>query len=170
MAIREGTKGNDRLIGTALADIMEGKDGNDVLFGLGGNDLVKGGAGNDLMYGGLGNDNMQGGLGADTIFGDAGNDILDGDKGNDIMNGGLGNDRFVFDNRDGNDRINGFVAGGTDDVLDFRTTAFNFTTFAQVLAHAHDVGTNVVIDTGGGDSVTLAGIHEAQLRTVDFIL
>lgn len=170
MAIRQGTRGNDRLIGTALADIMEGKAGNDVLFGLGGNDIIDGDAGNDVIYAGLGNDYIEGGLGADTIFGEAGNDIISGDDGNDLMNGGLGNDRFLFDSGEGDDRITGFVAGGTDDVLDFRDTAFNFLRFSQVLARAHDVGANVVIDLGGGDSVTLVGVHEAQLRAVDFIL
>ncbi len=170
MAIREGTRGNDRLVGTAFADTIEGKAGNDTLFGLGGNDIMDGDLGKDLIYGGLGNDNIEGGGGADRIFGEAGNDIISGDDGNDIMSGGAGNDRFVFDSGEGDDRITGFVAGGVDDRLDLRDAGFNFVRFSQVLARAHDVGGSVVIDLGTGDLVTLVGVTEAQLRAVDFIL
>ncbi len=170
MAIREGTRGADRLIGTAFADIIEGKAGNDVLFGLGGNDIMDGDRGNDTIYGGTGNDNIEGGGGQIRIFGGAGNDVISGDDGNDFMNGGAGNDRFVFDSGEGDDRITGFVAGGTEDRLDLRDAGFNFVRFDQVLARAHDVAGSVVIDLGTGDSVTLVGVTEAQLRAVDFIL
>lgn len=170
MAIREGTARADRLIGTNFIDFMEGKGGNDFLFGLGGNDIMDGDSGNDLLDGGSGNDNMEGGLGADTLLGGAGNDILSGDDGNDVMNGGLGDDRFLFDSGEGDDRISGFTAGGTVDELDLRDASFDFRTFSQVLARARDVGANVVIDLGAGDSVTLSGVHEAQLRASDFIL
>lgn len=170
MAIREGGPGRDFLYGTNLADIMEGKGGNDVLYGYNGNDIMDGDAGNDLLFGGGGNDNMQGGLGADFLYGGTGNDIISGDEGNDFMDGGAGNDTFLFDRGDGDDRIANFTAGGTEDRLNLVDAAFNFITFSQVLARATDVGANVVIDLGAGDSVTLLGVHEAQLRAVDFIL
>ncbi|MEQ1717725.1 MAG: calcium-binding protein [Hyphomicrobium sp.] len=170
MAIREGTRFNDRLLGTNFADIMEGKAGNDVLFGFAGNDIMDGDLGNDRLLGGAGNDNMEGGAGNDVLFGEAGNDIISGDDGNDVMNGGLGNDTFLFDSGEGDDRITGFTAGGVEDRLNLTDAAFNFVTMAQVNARAHDVGANVVIDLGAGDSVTLIGVHEAQLRAVDFIL
>lgn len=170
MANREGTAGRDRLLGTNLADNMEGKGGNDLLYGFAGNDIMDGDLGNDYLNGGLGNDNMEGGAGRDTLLGGSGNDILSGDEGNDLMNGGAGNDRFVFDSGDGDDRITGFVAGGTQDRLDLRDAAFDFVRFSDVLARATDSGANVVINLGGGDSVTLIGVHEAQLRSVDFIL
>mgnify|MGYP001187786532 CR=1 FL=1 len=170
MAVREGTRGADRLTGTAFADIIEGKAGNDVLFGLGGNDIMDGDLGNDTINGGAGNDNIEGGGGADRIFGGTGNDIISGDDGNDFMNGGAGNDRFVFDSGEGDDRIAGFTAGGTLDRLDLRDAGFNFVHFDQVLARASNVGGNVVIDLGTGDSVTLIGVTEAQLTAGDFIL
>lgn len=174
MAIREGTRLSDRLVGTISNDIIEGKAGNDLLYGLAGNDIIDGDEGNDTIYGGLGNDNIEGGLGNDRIFGEAGNDIISGDEGNDVMNGGLGNDRFLFDSGEGDDQIFGFVAGGVDDVLDLRDAAFNFVSMAQVNARATDVSTvfgiSVMIDLGAGDSVTLIGIREAQLRAADFLL
>lgn len=174
MAIREGTRLSDRLVGTNFNDIIEGKGGNDVLYGLAGNDIIDGDDGNDIIFAGIGNDNIEGGLGNDIIYGEAGNDIISGDEGNDVMNGGLGNDRFLFDRGDGDDRITGFVAGGVDDVLDLRDAAFNFVNMSQVFARAHDVsttsGVSVLIDLGGGDSVLLVGVREAQLRAADFIL
>lgn len=170
MAIREGTRGVDRLFGTNLADIIEAKAGNDFLYGLGGNDIMDGDAGNDRIDGGSGNDTIEGGLGADIILGGSGNDIISGDEGNDFMNGGLGDDRFVFDSGDGDDRIAGFTAGGTIDELDFRDAAFDFVQFSQVLARAHDTAAGVVIDLGAGDSVMLLGIKEAQLKASDFLL
>lgn len=170
MAIREGTARADILIGTAFADIMEGKANNDRLFGLGGDDIMDGDAGNDYLSGGDGKDDIQGGLGADTIYGGNGNDIISGDEGNDFMSGGLGDDRFLFDRGDGDDRISGFTAGGTVDELDLTHAAFDFVRFSQVLTRAHDTVAGVVIDLGAGDSVTLLGVKEAQLKATDFIL
>jgi Ca2+-binding RTX toxin-like protein len=169
MAVREGGPGNDRLIGTAARDFMEGKGGNDVLFGLAGNDVMDGDAGNDVLYGGLGDDLIDGGDGLDRLFGQAGNDILDGGAGNDIMAGGAGNDTYIFDSRDGHDRIMDFTAGGTQDRLNLVDAAFNFRNLADVLNRATDVGGNCVIQLGGGDSVTLVGVQESQLTAADFI-
>ncbi|MEZ5924779.1 MAG: calcium-binding protein [Hyphomicrobiaceae bacterium] len=170
MAVIEGNARANRLVGTASRDFMEGKGGNDTMYGRGGNDVMDGDAGNDLMYGGSGNDNMEGGLGADRMYGGTGNDIISGDEGNDVMTGGAGNDRFIFDSGDGDDRITDFVAGGTVDRLDLRDAAFDFVSFADVLARAVDTSSGVLINLGGGDSVRLTGVHEADLKAVDFLL
>ena len=70
MATINGTAANNTLIGTILADIINGRAGNDILNGGGGNDTLNGGAGNDTMDGGAGNDRLVGGTGNDTyIFG-----------------------------------------------------------------------------------------------------
>lgn len=63
---------DNRLIGTAFADVLVGGAGHDVL---------EGGAGNDYLGGGYGSDFVNGGDGDDHIFGDPGNDILDGGAG-----------------------------------------------------------------------------------------
>jgi Ca2+-binding RTX toxin-like protein len=83
MASIFGTSKKEKLVGTKIADIIFGFDGNDTEFGLGGDDKLYGGKGNDKLFGGAGND---------KIFGDAGNDALDGGKGNDALTGGKGND------------------------------------------------------------------------------
>ncbi len=171
MAIIEGNGRANRLLGTGSADDIEGKGGNDVLFGYGGNDILDGDLGRDTIYGGTGNDSIEGGAGNDVIYGGSGNDLISGDEGNDIMNGGAGRDTFVFDTGEGDDRINGFVAGASiADRLDLRDAAFDFVTFNDVLAHATDTAAGVRIDLGAGDSVLLAGVREAKLAANDFIL
>jgi Ca2+-binding RTX toxin-like protein len=56
VAVRNGTTGNNNLIGTNQSDQINGLAGNDTLSGLGANDLLDGGSGNDSMEGGDGND------------------------------------------------------------------------------------------------------------------
>ena len=51
-----GMAGNDTLIGTPLADRIEGGEGDDTVTALEGNDTIIGGAGGDVMNGGDGND------------------------------------------------------------------------------------------------------------------
>jgi Ca2+-binding RTX toxin-like protein len=69
--------GNDRIVATDLADILDGGLGNDVISGIGGNDVLGGGAGNDQLRGGPGADRLTGGPGIDTHQGGAGNDVID---------------------------------------------------------------------------------------------
>jgi serralysin len=67
---------NDTLLGSILANRLDGGGGNDsvaagdgndtVIAGLG-NDTVQGGAGDDLAIGGVGFDNLDGGTGFDTL-------------------------------------------------------------------------------------------------------
>jgi hypothetical protein len=65
-----GTRFNDVLIGNALANRLDGAEGEDE---------IRGGAGDDILLGGLG---------PDDLFGDAGSDSLHGGEGNDELAGG----------------------------------------------------------------------------------
>jgi serralysin len=58
MAIRNGTAGNDTLIGTSLDDFFNGGDGDDIMYGQNGNDTFYANAGADLMIGGSGSDTV----------------------------------------------------------------------------------------------------------------
>ncbi|RZI41391.1 calcium-binding protein [Herbaspirillum sp. HC18] len=71
-----GTTGNDYMIGTINADIVNGGIGNDTIFGRSGDDVLKGGEGVDSLYGESGNDTLEGGMGNDNLNGGAGNDIF----------------------------------------------------------------------------------------------
>lgn len=89
-----GTPGDDRLLGSELADVIDGGDGNDSIYGYGGNDTLRGGAGNDDVNGGDGNDVIDGGAGDDWLSGDDGDDRIDGGAGNDRIFSGAGMDEL----------------------------------------------------------------------------
>ena len=63
MALIDGSRNDDLLMGTNDADTIRGLGGNDRLFGFGGDDKLFGGAGNDELSGGAGNDELFGGSG-----------------------------------------------------------------------------------------------------------
>jgi serralysin len=163
-----GNGGSDRLFGFAGNDQLNGGDGTDMVSGGDGNDRLLGGNGNDTVYGGNGNDTMFGHGGADFMNGQAGNDVITSGTGNDRLYGGTGNDQFVFAPGDGNDIVYDFVAGGASgDTINFNTAALD--TFAEILAAAHNVGGNCVIDVNATTHVTLVGVLEAQLTAADFV-
>ncbi len=108
-----GNLNPNEIIGTNLADTIQGLDGNDTLRGLLGDDLLSGNRGNDLLFGGEGNDLLYGGRDDDTLFGDEGNDTLFGDLGNDLLQGNAGDD-FLF-GLDGDDLLRG--GNGSDNLL-----------------------------------------------------
>lgn len=87
-----GTKA-DKLVGNALANIINGMAGNDTLDG---------GPGNDTVHGGDGNDKVVGGLGKDKVYGDTGADTLDGNdhKPGDVVDGGAGKDTCIYNKGD----------------------------------------------------------------------
>jgi Ca2+-binding RTX toxin-like protein len=72
--------------GNEFQNIITGNDEDNVLMGLGGNDLLIGGDGDDVLIGGEGRDVLNGGLGDDVLSGE----------------------RFIFDNLESVDRLQGF--------------------------------------------------------------
>ena len=131
--------GNDRVVGSADAEVINGNGGNDTLNGAGGADTLIGGFGSDRLFGGSGNDVLEGRPGFDFLFGGSGNDSLSGGSGRDRLNGGPGNDtltggasidRFIFNtNRPfsqedlGIDEITDFEVGQDSILLDTTTFA-----------------------------------------------
>jgi Ca2+-binding RTX toxin-like protein len=92
----EGEAGDDLLYGQKGDDGISGGDGNDIIFAGQGIDFIRADGGSDLIYGGKENDRIFGGDGDDILFGDAGNDYLFGEMGTDTLTGGLGNDVFAI--------------------------------------------------------------------------
>lgn len=80
-----GYTGNDRISGSAEADVLYGGDGESTGSG---NDTLRGGAGEDELYGEDGDDVLDGGNGDDELHGGTGQNTL---------KGGKGADNFVFD-------------------------------------------------------------------------
>ena len=88
-------------------------------------------------------------------WGSTGNNTLTSTAGNDLFVGHGGQDTFVFAPNFGNDVVTDFRAGGrSHDVIQFSKSVFD--SFASVLAHASQIGQDVVISADASDSVTLA--------------
>jgi Ca2+-binding RTX toxin-like protein len=129
-----GDDGDDRLVGSGLADHLDGGAGNDVLTGGAGGDTLTGGSGDDLLEGDAGADVLDGGDGSDTAswapstdpvtvtLDGQPNDGATGEKDSASVEniiGGHGDDHLTGDNQsnvisggDGNDTIDG--GGGAD--------------------------------------------------------
>ncbi|WP_279306464.1 glycoside hydrolase family 113 [Microvirga solisilvae] len=74
--LRNGTEGDDSLVGGAGGDTLNGAGGNDTLFGGEAYDRLNGGAGDDRLDGGLGSDALAGGTGNDTYIVDTTGDAV----------------------------------------------------------------------------------------------
>lgn len=132
------------LLGTLLADILQGGDGDDVLYGLAGADYLHGGQGNDTLYGG------------------AGMDLIHGARGDDVLWGGAGADVFDIGNSDnpGNDVVKDFVIG--DDTVSLRLGEGG----SYKIAYDDDPFADYsVIDFGTG-TMTVIGCHITEADIV----
>ena len=186
-----GGAGDDTLNGGADDDRLFGQIGNDQLFGEGGNDLLIGDQGFDFIRGGDGDDRIEGGDQADNLGGDNGNDTILGGQGVDVLFGGLGNDRldggadndrlfgqfgadtFIFADGHGQDTIGDFNALNALEKIDLSgITALGVYADFNALNASGAVTTSgggVLIDTGGGNSILLAGVSLTDLDNTDFI-
>jgi Ca2+-binding RTX toxin-like protein len=102
-----------------------------------------------------------------AILGSTGSNTLKSTSGNDYFVGDGGVDTFAFSAGFGNDVIKDFGATGrSHDVIQFSKSVFD--SFASVLAHATQVGQDVVISADAGDSVTLKNTKLTALDRYDF--
>ncbi len=102
-----------------------------------------------------------------AILGTNGADTLKSTSGNDVLSGNGGRDTFVFAPNFGKDVINDFQeAGRSHDVVQFSKSVFD--SFADVLSHASQSGHDVVINAGGGNTLTLKDTKLASLDKYDF--
>jgi hypothetical protein len=106
-----------------------------------------------------------------ALIGTTGNDTLAVPAfGNNLIVGNGGNDTFVFGSNFGKEVITDFQAATLNhDVLQFSQNTFN--DFAAVLAHAAQVGSDVVITVDALDTVTLknvqlSGLHQNNIHIV----
>ena len=114
-------------------------------------------------------DSLTGLGGNDRLFGGAGPDLLDGGTGADFLNGGAGDDRFTYRPGYGADLIFGFAVGaGSEDRINLGGFQ-NITSLADVLALATQVGSDTVINFGGGDTLTLRNVVRTSLSADDFV-
>jgi Ca2+-binding RTX toxin-like protein len=93
---------------------------NVVITANGGNDLITAGNGlstltNLTIDGGTGNDTIIGGDGNDLLIGGDGDDVITGGRGADVSRLGTGNDKFIWNQGDGSDSVDG--QGGFDTLV-----------------------------------------------------
>ena len=171
----KGGSGDDTIRGNGLANVLKGQGGDDTLYGGNKGDTLAGGKGKDMMFGEKGKDTLKGGGGKDTLKGGSGDDTLNGEKGNDKLKGGKGDD--TLKGKAGNDKLWGdggadrfvFEDGGGDDIIkDFKNDVdeikiIGLGSKSAILAKAEDVGADVVIDFGTGDSLTILGTSVAEI-------
>lgn len=124
----------------------------------------------DVLAGSVGANRIDGGVGDDAIDGLAGADTLIGETGADTMTGDADSDQFWFFVGDGADVITDFSAGAaTDDVIRLFGRGAAVDTLTEVLALSTQVGADVVINFGGGDTITLQNVTLASLDASDFL-
>jgi serralysin len=180
--IISGGDGNDAIGGGVGDDQIDAGDGNDLIYGgrdagdTGQNDVIDAGAGNDTVFAGAGNDSVAGGTGdddlysgggSDTVDGGAGDDTLWGGGGDDIFTGGAGDDMFFFGGTNGDDTVTDFDTD--DDTLVLSGAVTDFTSSADVEAAARDTADGLLIDLGGGNSVTLEGLTVSDIAGVEIV-
>ena len=101
-----------------------------------------------------------------AILGSSKGNVLTGTSGDDYLVGNGNADTFVFAPRFGNDVIKDFGATGWGhDTIQFSSSVFD--SFASVLAHASQVGQDVVI-AQGADTLTLKNVKLSSLDSHDF--
>lgn len=128
--------------GNGVANTLTGNSGANTLTGMAGIDVLLGNGGADKLNGGVGNDKITGGAGAD------------------VMTGGTGVDTFIFGNGHGNDRVMDFslVSGDKLRLDDALWGGVAMKSAGVVSQFASKVGTEVVMDFGGGDVIHLVGL------------
>lgn len=195
----EGGDGSDRLSGLDGDDTLRGGDGADRLAGGAGADRMYGGLGDDIYIvdsasdtvseaGGGGIDQVRASVGftlgsgvedlilitdtaangtgnslANTITGGAGANILTGLGGDDMLRGGGGDDTFAFAAGFGHDTVADF----SDDTIAFQGGVF--ADYADAMAHAAQVGGDVVITRDVRNSITIEDTLLADLTPDAFV-
>jgi len=119
--------------------------------------IVDGAVGNDTlnastMPAGKVRLQLHGEDGEDVIFGSAGHDVVIGGTGNDVAFMGAGNDQFIWNNGDGNDRVEG-QAGIDTFVLGYSDRSF--------IEAAAD---RVHVRTDAGDIIDLDGVERIRIQ------
>jgi Ca2+-binding RTX toxin-like protein len=145
----EATEGEDYILGTDLADEIDGLGGDDKIKARGGDDTVRGGEGNDTITAGEGDDLVLGDRGDDKIYGDEGDDT-------NVWNNGDGTDKFY-----GGEGYDTQIVNGSPDLGDEFTIAaygekvqFDRVNFGQFGVTMKDVETLEVNGLGGDDTIT----------------
>ena len=163
-----GNSSTNNILGASGNDTIRGYDGDDVLKGQAGSDSLLGDANNDKLYGEAGTDKLQGGSGNDRLDGGDSSDSLYGESGNDNCFGGSGSDSFYFYSSTGKDKISDF-SDNSDTVFldDALWGGVTLSVSSMLTKYARDTGSDVVLDFGGGNTITFVGLSSVSLLSDD---
>src|SRR3954463_16136608 len=139
MANITGTTGNDTIIGSADADLIDGSSGND---------NIQAGDVMDTVYGNTGND---------TVSANGGTDWVEGDAGNDEVRGGAGQDSIAFHE---------FGVANADQLTDFDAGWDNIQLDAAAFTQIGAVGRMAAGDIRFFSGAGATGGHDADDRIV----
>lgn len=178
MANIGGTQGDDLLIGTYLADRINGGDGDDDIYGGGGADILIGGLGNDYIDSGIGADYIIGGAGDDAMLGREGADVfafwfkLIGDtSGGTAPEGPLGSTVSTLLSGEGHDVILDFdnrLGGDKFDFNGMKSGQYDYLVATGQITYSHadytgDGETDMRISYSGG-SIVLGGVTQSEIN------
>ena len=149
----------------ATATTVQGGPGDQLIYETGpGNVTIIGGPGIDILFGGSGTTTLIGGAGNDFLYGGSGATSFQGGGGNDYMQvqSGSGAATFIFATTDiGSDILAGFRIG--TDHLQVAGASAGSSAASAILAGASDTAGGALLHIGPGETVTLQGLHVAQL-------
>ena len=100
------------------------------------------------------------------MTGTVGNDSFDLASYSDTIGTGGGSDTFsLINGLSGTNTIQGF---GSSDIIDLSNLANSWTNFATLSSHMTEVGSDALIDLGGGRTLKLAGVDMTTLTASEF--
>jgi Ca2+-binding RTX toxin-like protein len=123
-----------------------------MIFAHAGDSIINGNLGDDSLVGGAGHDSLRGGQGNDVIWAGSGGDWITGDRGADTIVAGQGADTIYVSQ-----------GAGVDRVLSFDAAHDHIQMAAGMTYSLSQVGSDVLVDFGQGDSVTLAEVQLSAL-------
>jgi Ca2+-binding RTX toxin-like protein len=102
------------------------------------------------------------------ISGNDGSNRIDGAAGDDVLTGGGGSDIFVVSQGEGSDVITDFQAGVRGDTV--MLAGFGFQDVSEVAAALHQVGSDAILDLGGGAILTFRDGDVSSFQPENFSL
>ncbi|MEL6231085.1 MAG: calcium-binding protein [Cyanobacteria bacterium J06626_14] len=171
----------NQIVGALFQDAPEIEDLGDILIGGNGDDGLQGGDQDDIFFGLNGDDTILGGAGTDVVFAGSGDDTVVGQTGNDVAFLGSGDDRFIWNNGDGSDSINGGAgyditqvngADGPGDQFDLREengqAIFNRLNLGLFTLTNESIEKFEINGQGGDDSLTVGDLSASDVKKVVF--
>ena len=186
-SVLTGANGDDKLLGGSGNDVLDGADGNNTLDGGSGNDVLVGGGESNR-----GQNHLNGGAGDDILVagGTKTQSLEDFLKANPALSTAITNDAkyaglstlvsgTIDDNGAGaSNTFEVISANGHDSIFNFHVSSDQLQIHrglngsdiydtGSLLSHMYVSGSDVAIDLGGGNSVTLIGVDVAHLSAAN---